>query len=147
MRTLIKLFLLLVATSAVAKESSIKSFLSTSHLPEQLVTDLDLASFRNSLAPRRDLQHRNLSAFHLKKTVVDANTIVLEDSDWSYTLRIIRRGDINGDGVEDVEVCFTDKAKQASYDAQQPLLITKYSNSSMAVALKFEVDGCENYAR
>jgi hypothetical protein len=38
-------------------------------------------------------------------------------------------------------------AKQGSYDTQKALLITRYSSSSLAVALSFELHGCETVVR
>ena len=147
MRTQIIIFASIFWGAASAGQPVTQSFLSKTKPLEQLVNELDLASFRNSLGPRRDPQHRTLSSFGLKYKIIDANTAVVENAEWTYTLRIIQRGDINGDGIEDIELCFTDKAKHATYHAQSPLLVTKYAPTSFVIAVKFEVNGCENYAK
>jgi hypothetical protein len=68
--------------------------------------------------------------------------------DWFYEMRIVGRRDVNGDGIEDLEVCFVDRATNGgTYNSSQALLITRYSADSYAIALGFSVDGvCENYA-
>jgi len=74
---------------------------------------------------------------------VTESAIEFEDADWYYGIRVLQRSDSNNDGVEDLEVCFTDRAKQGSYSTQQPMLVTKYSASSLAVALAYRIDGCD----
>lgn len=71
----------------------------------------------------------------------------MESNAWVYALRVLRRADINGDGLEDLEVCFTDRSKGGTYSARQSLLVTRYSASAYAVALNYEVFGCEDPSR
>lgn len=80
-------------------------------------------------------------------TKVSEELVEFDGTDWYYAMRILRRADINHDGIEDLEGCFIDKAKGATYNSQQALLITRYSDASLALALKFDVDGCESFAR
>lgn len=68
----------------------------------------------------------------------------MDNDDWYYELRVLRRADINGDGLEDLDVCWIDRAKGGTYSSQQSLLVTRYSPSAYAVALKYEVFGCED---
>jgi hypothetical protein len=70
--------------------------------------------------------------------------------DWLYELKIVGRRDVNGDGIEDLEVCFIDRALNGgTYDASEGLLVTRYSENDYAVALSFSLnDGiCQEYAR
>jgi len=70
--------------------------------------------------------------------------------EWRYELKVVARRDVNSDGIEDLEVCFTDRALNGgSYDSSQALLITRYTAEAYAVALSFRLnDGvCGNYAR
>jgi hypothetical protein len=110
-----------------------------------LVQNLDLATFRSSLGPRISAEKHTFASLGIVATKVTGDGIVFEDAEWFYNIRILRRADINKDGIEDLEVCFTNRAKQGTYSTQQALLVTRYSSSSYAVALRFEVDGCEAY--
>ena len=69
---------------------------------------------------------------------------------WRYALKVVARRDVNSDGIEDLEVCFTDLALNGgTYDLSKGLLITRYSAEGYAVALSFGLnDGvCEEFAR
>lgn len=123
------------------------SFIPKRDLATFLSQTLDLASFRNSLGQLRTPEQRTLAALGIKPTTVRGNSNVFETEDWTYTMKLLQRADINRDGLEDLEVCFTDKAKQGSYHAQQALLLTRYSASGPTIAVKYEVDGCPEYAK
>jgi hypothetical protein len=53
----------------------------------------------------------------------------------------------HGDGVEDLAICFVDRAKHGSYFAQQALLVTRYTDTDLLIALKYELDDCESVVR
>ncbi len=70
--------------------------------------------------------------------------------DWYYELKIVARKDVNRDGIEDLEVCFIDRASNGgTYDSSQVLLITRYSATDYAVAVSFSPgDGkCQQHLR
>lgn len=143
-------YLLVAALSLLA--CSVHAATPETHIPEQdaarfLVDYLDLATFRNSLGPRRTAVNRTFTTLGIAPSFVSETTVVLEDDDWYYSLEILRRTDINRDGIEDLEVCFVDRAKQGTYATQHPILLTRYAASGYVVALQFEVDGCERYVR
>lgn len=124
----------------------------TSNFPDRgvaqfLVANFDLASIRSSFGPRRTLVQRTFASLGQVPTKVTADEVEFDGANWFYSLKVLRRGDLNNDGIEDLEVCFVDKAKGATYDSQQVLLVTRYSDSSLAVALRFEVTGCETFAK
>lgn len=146
-RKLLIVALTTVAFTAYAKPSLSQSFFPKKDVAQFLAQNLDLSTFRNSLGPRRTETQRTFAALGILPTQVQADEVVMESNEWFYSLRILRRADINGDGLEDFEVCFTDRAKQGTYSAQQALLVTRYSTSSYAVALKFEVSGCGAYTK
>lgn len=89
--------------------------------------------------------------FGLKPSkVTEDSAVFLSPGDWLYELRVIGRGDFNGDGIEDLEVCFIDHALNGgTYDAAQGLLLTRYSKGGYVIALSFSLeDGlCSSYAR
>ena len=118
-----------------------------SYLPhgavERFVAEnLDLASFRNSFGPRRSAGQRTFSSFGMSPKVVANGVILYEDTDWSYRIEIKGRGDFNRDGIEDLSLCFTDRAKEGSYSTVDSLLVTRYSNDGLLVALNYQIDAC-----
>lgn len=94
---------------------------------------------------------RTFSDFGMKPTKATDNVLVFESpGDWRYELRIVGRGDANGDGIDDLEVCFIDRALNGgTYSTSAGLLITRYSADGYAIALSYSLDDgvCENYAR
>lgn len=124
----------------------------TSYFPDRdvarfLIANFDLASVRSSFGPRRTAAQRTFASLGQVPTKVTQELVEFDGADWYYSLRVLRRGDLNGDGIEDLEVCFADRAKGATYNSQQALLISRYSDAGLAVALRFEVSGCETFAR
>jgi len=49
----------------------------------------------------------------------------METDDWIYEIEILNIADINRDNILDLEVCFRDKSKTATYNAQQPMLLSQ----------------------
>ena len=136
-----------VAVHAADGGVAVTTYFPANGLGPFLARVLDLATFRNSLGPRRDRTHQTFARLGITPTTILPDAVAFDSDEWFYQLRVIRRADINGDGLEDLELCFTDRAKKGSYSAQQPLLVTRYSASSYAVALKYEVEGCPHDAR
>lgn len=130
-----------------ASAADVKTYFPAAGLGQFLVANFDLASVRSSFGPRRKADQRTLLSMGVMPTKVGADMAEFDGEDWYYGLRVLRRADINGDGIEDLEVCFTDRGKVGNYDSQQALLVTRYSDNSLAVALSFSVNGCETFAR
>jgi hypothetical protein len=130
---------------APATPSAAQSFFPPTAVAEFLVNYLDLSTIRSSLGPRRSISKRTFASLGIVPTHVEPDEAVLDSNEWYYSLRVFRRADINGDGLEDLEVCFTDHAKAGTYSSQQSLLVTRYAATGYAVALKYEVSGCEAF--
>ncbi|MES2127826.1 MAG: hypothetical protein V4463_11190 [Pseudomonadota bacterium] len=102
----------------------------------------DLASIRSSIGPRRTAAQRTFADLGMKPSKATEDALVFDSpGDWRYDLRIVARRDVNRDGIEDLEVCFIDRALNGgSYDNSQGLLITRYSAAGYAVALSYRPD-------
>lgn len=141
---------LLVLTSAV-EAASLVSYFPKKDLGLFLANTFDLASIRSSLGPRRSPALRTFADFGMTPSKATADALVFETSgEWLYELKIVARRDANGDGIEDLEVCFIDRALNGgTYDTSSGLLITRYSADAYAVALSYSLnDGvCQEYAR
>ena len=127
-----------------------------SHFPKKdlglfLADKFDLASIRSSFGPRRNPALRTFADFGMKPSKATEDVLIFNTpDDWTYELKIVARRDVNNDGIEDLEVCFTDRALNGgSYDASKGLLITRYSAEAYAVALSYSLgDGaCQEHAR
>jgi hypothetical protein len=71
---------------------------------------------------------------------------------WLYDIRVLGRGDFNGDGEEEVAICFVDEARNGgSYRTSEPLLLKLAAGRVFAI--DFDVEGepgfesCPRYAR
>ena len=116
-----------------------------------LTNKFDLASIRSSFGPRRSPAKRTFADFGMKPSMIAEDVLVFDSpGDWLYELKVVGRRDVNNDGIEDLEVCFFDRALNGgTYSSSQGLLVTRYSADSYAVALSFSLDDsvCQNYAR
>jgi hypothetical protein len=131
----------LVLASAV-QAAPLVSYFPAKNLGQFLTERFDLASIRSSFGPRRDHGQRTFADFHMKPSKTSEVALVFDTpGEWLYELNIVGRRDVNKDGIEDLVVCFTDRALNGgSYDTSQGLLITRYSHTAYAVALSFSVD-------
>lgn len=120
-----------------------------SHFPQQglgpfLASHFDLASIRSSFGPRRDRRgQRTLAHFDLTPTTATDNDLIYDvPGDWYVRMQVMGRRDVNGDGVEDLEVCLTDRAQNGgTYRSVQGLVITRYASDTYALALSFTASG------
>ena len=117
--------------------STTKSFIPTIGIGEFIGEKLDLTTFRNSFGPRREPGMRHFADFGIRPTKTTDQLIEYDLVDWWYSISIKERRDVNGDGLEDLIIAFTDKAKEGSYFSSTELLITRYSETSDLLALAF----------
>lgn len=75
----------------------------------------------------------------MKPSTATENALIVDaPGSLLYEMKIIGRRDVNSDGIEDLEVCFVDRAQNGgTYHATQGLLITRYSETGYALALHF----------
>ena len=118
------------------------SYIPSNYLGRFVTDNLDLSTFRNSLGPRRESGMRTFSDFGINPSLLSETKAELTTPDWYYSIEIIKRGDVNGDGVEDLVLCFTDDSREGSYLTRDTILTTRYSDRTLLIALRYEVDGC-----
>lgn len=141
MRLILTLFLIFSFNQAFASNKLNEAEL------KLIYEKLNLSSFRNSTGPSREKGDKYFSDLNLPLSKITDDSLVVETEDWIYTITVLKVRDLTKDGITDVVVCFNDKAKFATYHSQQPILITQLSKNSDYIALKFEVDGCAEYAK
>ena len=135
--------LAVLATAGAAGEGPqklpMRSCIPKTKVAEFVVANLDLASFRNSFGPRREPGQHHFADFGMKPTSVAELKAEFDTKDWWYSVEVLSRRDINGDGVEDLEVRFTDTAKgSATYKSSARYVVTKYSEASRLIAIAYE---------
>ena len=139
------------AQAAPAQAAPFVSFFPNKNLGKFLAEKFDLASIRSSFGPRRSPALRTFADFGMKPSRATDDYLVFESpGGWFYELKVVSRRDVNSDGIEDLEVCFIDRALNGgSYHTSSGLLITRYSADSYAVALSFSLndDVCPDYVR
>lgn len=135
----------------VVEAAPLVSYFPKKDLSLFLVEKFDLASIRSSFGPRRSPALRTFADFDMKPSKATEDALVFETPGrWLYELKIVGRRDVNGDGIEDLEVCFVDQALNGgTYLTSSGLLVTRYSADGYAVALNYSLsDGvCQEYAR
>ena len=117
------------------------SYFPATNLGQFLAEQFDLATIRSSFGPRRSPGLRTFRDFGMKPSKADDGTLVFDvPGEWYYELKILKRRDVNNDGIEDLEACFIDQARNGgSYRSTQGLLITRYSADGYAVALSYSL--------
>lgn len=132
----------LLALVMVAPASAEPARLVT-HFPEHdvsrfLFTHFDIATIRSPLNPARSADQRSFASVLPAPTRFEPDMFEVDAFGWVYRMRILDRGDFNRDGVEDLVACFESRAMLGSYNASQLLLVTRYSEHTPAVAIRFE---------
>lgn len=149
-RLLLSILASMVLMSA-ARAASPVSFFPEKDLGKFLADKFDLATVRSSLGPRRSLGLRSFADFGMKPSKATETILVFDTpGGWFYELKILGRGDVNKDGIEDLQICFTDRAQNGgTYHTSKGLLVTRYADDAYAVALSFGLDheACEEFAR
>jgi len=140
------LLLIILLTLSASPRLGLSANNTASFNLKQVYEKLNLASFRNSTGPARESGQKYFSHLDLPLSKISEDTLLVENEDWSYRVKLLKVRDMNRDGIIDAVICFTEKAKHATYNAQQPMLITQYHPGGDFVALRFKVDGCEEYA-
>lgn len=134
-----------------AQAAPLVSFLPHKNLGQFLAEKFDLASIRSSFGPRRSPGLRTFADFGMKPSKATDDYLVFDTpGEWFYELKVLSRRDVNRDGIEDLEVCFVDRAQNGgTYHTSSGLLLTRYSADGYAVALSFSLndDVCLNYER
>ncbi len=122
--------------------SPLVSFFPRENLGQFLADKFDLASIRSSFRPRRTPELRTFADFGMRPSKATDDALVFDTpGDWYYELKILSRRDVNKDGIEDLEVCFIDRAMNGgTYHTSSGLLITRYSADGYAVALSYRID-------
>lgn len=143
--------LVFLALMSAAEAAPLVSHFPKKELESFLAKQFDLASIRSSFGPRRTPAQRTFADLGMKPSKASGNQLVFDSpGDWHYEMRIVGRRDVNRDGIEDLEVCFIDRALNGgTYHTSKALLITRYSAETYALALSFSLreDACEEYTR
>ncbi len=147
MKKLIALAVLATLSATASSAVPVVSHFPAQALGELLARQFDLASVRSSFGPKRSPGKNTFAALGLTPSLAQEDKVVFDSPQWYYSMTVLRRGDFNNDGIEDLEVCFVDRARQGSYNAQRALLVTRYQPNAMLVALAYSMDGCETFAR
>lgn len=126
------------------------SFFPERNLGPFLAKNFDLATIRSSLGPRRSEAQRTFGDMGMRASKATDNSLVFNiPGRWVYELEVLARSDVNGDGIEDLEVCFRERALNGgTYDSSQGLLLTRYSATGYALAIRFGINNsaCPEFA-
>ncbi|MFN8693251.1 MAG: hypothetical protein ACK5XX_02480 [Holosporales bacterium] len=121
---------------AAAQSVNVKSYLDKEMLSQFVVDNFDILTIRSSFGSRRISGQPNyFKSFGLTPTTINKQEIIFDEKDWFYGVKILGVKDYNDDGIEDIAVCFTDRAKEGSYYTVTPLILTRYSESMPLIAL------------
>jgi hypothetical protein len=152
-RTACLALLLTAFAASVPAATPTSSMQSAPEWPRQNVAKfifdhIDLTTFRNSTGPRRKPGQRFFADLGIHAGNFTETRVVSDLPDWTYVIQILGKHDYNGDGVEEVAICFSDAAANGgNYRASHPYLVQILEGR--VVALAFEIDslpearGCE----
>ncbi len=117
------------------------SYIPSREVESFIMERLDLTTFRNSLGPARSPGMRHFSHFGLVPTEISEGRIVFETDSWYNCIEVLDRRDVNGDGIEDLLIRFTDDSTCGTYLTEYMYLITCLSEDSDLIALAYSPPG------
>jgi hypothetical protein len=140
LRNVSAILLTLTAVPFAWAAGELVSFLPAAGLARFIAEDWDIRTISSSLNPRRTQQQSHFTDLGLSLSEATDSHVVLEDPDETYVIEVLKRGDANRDGIEDVIVCFSESAKGGGTLAgSHAFLLQKYSKTTSLVALAFTV--------
>lgn len=135
---------LVMSCTVQAAEAEKATMWPKSKLAEFVFAHLDLSSFRNSTGPRRKIGQRFLSDLGIHPDKLSEGVAASDTPDWTYTVQILGQRDYNRDGVEELAICFSDKAGEGTYNTSTPLLVQLLEGR--VVALAYDINGLREAA-
>lgn len=133
----ISVFLLLSSSVSDQLVAQTVSYIPSEGVEQFIVERLDLTTFRNSLGPLRSAGMRHFSDMGLVPTEISEGRMVFETGSWYYSLEILDRRDVNGDGLEDLLIRFTDDSIEGTYLTVYVYLMTCLSEGSDLIAIAY----------
>ena len=131
------------------------SFLYGQNYPmKDIFESLDVTSFNSSIRPKingvdKEIKLSKLNflkaseedreIYQASKVEITNDTITIEDEFWFYKIKVMEKDGNN------YHICFTDKAKQGTYDVQDPFVLRKYGDLYVVIGLNSDV--CKKWAR
>jgi|GEM_PF-2946202 len=132
---------LYLTSISAASDYEIVSYMPSEGIEEFIVDRLDLTTFRNSLGPARSPGMRYFSDMGLRPTEISEGRIVFETESWYYCIELVERGDVNHDGIEDLQICFTDDSLYGTYLTKYIYLLTCLYDDSDLIAIAYGPSG------
>lgn len=114
------------------------SSVSFSYPMDDIYENLDITSFTSSLMQKRIGNEIHFSELNLPKPKLNDSSIVMSNDRWTYKLTVTKEYD------KDLHVCFIDKAKQGTYNAQSAMILRKYGEDYVAISMNSSA--CDDFA-
>lgn len=115
------------------------TFLPAAGLAKFIVAEWDVRTMSSSLNPRRTTQQSHFSDVGLSVSEATDDRVVLDGADDTFVIQVLKRGDANNDGIEDVVVCLSESAKVGTLRSSHAFVLQKYSKTTPLVALAYTV--------
>jgi hypothetical protein len=138
-RKLLAMLAALASTQLAFGAGQLVTFLPTTGLAGFIVSEWDIRTMSSSINPRRKPEQAHFSEVGLKISKTTDERVVLDGPDDTFVIQVLKRGDANNDGIEDVMVCFSESAKAGTLASSRPLVLQKYSETTPLVALAYAV--------
>jgi hypothetical protein len=140
MRKLSMMSAILMLVAAPVHADAVKSFFPKKGLGQFIVWNLDVATFPSAVGPRLSPEAHTFATmkFHDEPPAEEGWGRVADKYGLHMWFEIVKRGDFNRDGLEDVVVCESDTAEYGHLNATQPFFLTRYSATTPVVAIARE---------
>lgn len=117
-----------------AFDKNLKSFIPQKNLSKALFFQLNMKSFPSSFGPKKETK-LHLSDLGCQYTLISNTRVEVKCDDWFYAVSVIKQGDFNADGVEDLCIEITDKALKGSYSDHERIAISRFSKKQDFIAI------------
>lgn len=131
-------FVVFLFSFRVCSSEDLISFLPSEDIEHFVVNEFDIRTTNSSINPRRKIDQSHFIDMGLSISEVNENRVVMDNPNETIVIRILRRGDINKDGIEDLAVCLSEDAKKGSLASSRALILQKYSRDTPLIAIAVE---------
>ena len=134
------LLMLPLVSQAMIVSDSEESFIPKKNLECFVYNKLNISTFRTSFDAQRRRGVRHFAGLGAKATQLSDNMIKVAGKGWRFSIHILERRDVNGDGIEDLLVQYEDLAEDGSHKGSGYLLLSRFSAKGKLIALAYEPD-------
>jgi hypothetical protein len=117
--------LFLLTAGPAARAAELITYFPAMNLERFIAENLDISRMGFEIFATHKDGSFHFDDIGLKPTTIEAGQITFQRLGATYIMKLMASGDYNGDGVEDILICFTEKSKQGKAPGAKPYVVTR----------------------